>query len=368
MADHRQTSRTRAARRTLNETRFAARLFAAVLTAVTASAPNLARADEGGVGFWVPGFFGSMTATPLEPGFSMAVIYYHGELTGGADVAFARQVRRGNIAANFNANLNIDIRGQADLVLAAPSYTFATPVLGGQANIALAVPFGRSTADVNATLTGNLGLGGPGFAIGGSASDAVTGFGDVIPQFSLRWNVEGVHNFMTYVTGNLTVGAYDETRLVNLGIGHNAIDGGGGYTYFNPQTGHEFSATLGFTYNFENTHTQYQNGVDMHLDVGLSHFFTKQLQLGVVGYAYQQISCDSGLGNRLGCFEARVFGLGPQLGYVFPISDNAQGYLSLKAYREFEDEHRAAGWNAWVTLAISPKAPTPPTTTPMVRK
>jgi hypothetical protein len=33
----------------------------------------------------------------------------------------------------------------------------------------------------------------------------------------------------------------------NLGIGHGAIDAGGGYTYFNPQTGHELSGVLGFT-------------------------------------------------------------------------------------------------------------------------
>ena len=54
-------------------------------------------------------------------------------------------------------------------------------------------------------------------------------------------------------------------------IGHNAIDVGGAYTYFDPKVGHEFSATLGFTYNFENEHTQYQNGIDMRLDWGASH-------------------------------------------------------------------------------------------------
>ena len=55
-------------------------------------------------------------------------------------------------------------------------------------------------------------------------------------MFNVRWNA-GVHNFMTYLTGNLTVGRYDPNRLANLGIGHNAIDAGGGYTYLNPQTG-----------------------------------------------------------------------------------------------------------------------------------
>src|SRR6476620_4171239 len=54
--------------------------------------------------------------------------------------------------------------------------------------------------------------------------------------------------------------------LSNIGIGHGAIDAGGGYTYFNPQTGHELSGVLGFTYNFINTSTQYQNGVDLHFD------------------------------------------------------------------------------------------------------
>ena len=74
-----------------------------------------------------------------------------------------------------------------------------------------------------------------GFTASGGRSDDVTGFADLVPQFSLRWN-SGVHNYMTYVTGNLTTGAYDSRRLANLGIGHNAIDAGGGYTYFNPQT------------------------------------------------------------------------------------------------------------------------------------
>ena len=77
---------------------------------------------------------------------------------------------------------------------------------------------------------------------------------------------------MVYITGDIPVGAYDSKRLANLGIGHGAIDGGAGYTYFNPATGQEFSAVLGFTYNCENPSTQYQNGVDMHPDMGASKF------------------------------------------------------------------------------------------------
>ena len=193
------------------------------------------------------------------------------------------------------------------------------------------------------------------------------GFWGSVPEFALRWNA-GVHNYMTYITGDIPVGAYQSTRLSNLGIGHGAIDAGGGYTYFNPQTGHEFSGVLGFTYNFKNTATQYQNGVDMHFDWGASQFLSKQVMVGLVGYVYKELGCDSGSGDRVGCFHSQVLGVGPQIGFLFPVGD-MQGYLNFKAYGEFAAENRPSGWNAWVTFAISPPAPgAPPTTKPIVRK
>ena len=62
------------------------------------------------------------------------------------------------------------------------------------------------------------------------------------------------------------------------------------------------SAVLGFTYNLINPSTQYQNGADMHLDWGASQFLTKQTLVGLVGYVYDQISCDSGSGDYVGCY------------------------------------------------------------------
>jgi len=137
-----------------------------------------------------------------------------------------------------------------------------------------------------------------------------------------------------------------------------AIDAGGGYTYFNPQTGVEFSGVLGFTYNLLNQSTQYQNGVDMHFDWGTSQFLTKQFLVGLVGYVYKEVGCDSGSGNRVGCFQSQVASIGPQVGFIFPVG-NMQGYLNFKGYKEFAAERRPDGWNAWVTFVISPAAPTP---------
>ena len=94
----------------------------------------------------------------------------------------------------------------------------------------------------------------------------------------------------------------------------------------------------------------------MHLDWGASQFLTKQVQVGLVGYLYQQISYDSGTSNRVGCLPSRVVGVGPQFGYIFPFGD-MQGYLNLKVYGEFANANRPAGWNLWLTFNLSPAAP-----------
>ena len=97
----------------------------------------------------------------------------------------------------------------------------------------------------------------------------------------------------------------------------------------------------------------------MHFDWGASQFLSKQVLVGLVGYAYQELGCDSGSGDRVGCFRSRVFGIGPQLGYIFPLGDK-QGYLNIKGYKEFGAENRPEGWNVWLTFSISPAAEPPP--------
>ena len=118
--------------------------------------------------------------------------------------------------------------------------------------------------------------------------------------------------------------------------------------------------------NFLDAH--YKNGIDMHLDWGASKFLTKQLQVGLVGYVYDQITPDSGSGDRVGCFQSQVFGIGPQFGYVFPLSETLQGYINLKGYAEFGASDRPQGWNTWLTFVISPAAAPPPAPRRMVTK
>jgi len=307
-----------------------------------AAASTMSVADEGGVSFWLPGQFGSFAAVPADPGWSLASVYYHSSTSAGADKTFPRSGR-------LTAGLDVT----ADLIFLVPSYVFTEPLLGGQAAVSMAGAFGRVKADVNATLTGP-----GGSALSGNQGDSLTGVADLYPMGSLKWN-RGVHNFMAYTMLGVPVGSYDVGRLANLGTNHWSVDVGGGYTYLDAQKGHEFSAVLGFTYNFENNATRYKNGIDGHLDWAASQFLSAQTFVGLVGYFYQQLTGDSGAGAVLGDFKSQVSAIGPQVGYFFPVGGQ-KWFVNLKGYYEFDARHRTEGWNAWLTLAI-PLGSTPGT-------
>jgi hypothetical protein len=49
-------------------------------------------------------------------------------------------------------------------------------------------------------------------------------------------------------------------------------------------------------------------------------------------------------GDHVGPFESRVIGVGPQIGYIFPLG-SYQGYLNLKGYGEFDAHDRPSGYN-----------------------
>lgn len=307
-----------------------------------AVAASTATADEGGLSFWLPGLQGSFAAVPTEPGWSFATVYVHPSAEAGANARFPR-----------GGQVDVGVDGRGNLFAFGPTYTFEQPLWGGQASLSLLAIAGRNSASVDATLTGP-----GGGTVSGTRSEALTAFGDLFPQFTLKWN-DGVNNYMTYATGNIPVGSYDPDRLANLGLGHAAVDGGVGYTYLDPATGREFSIVGGMTYNFENPDTDYKSGIDGHIDWAASQFVSEQVHVGVVGYAFQQLTGDSGEGATLGDFKSRVFGIGPQVGYKFEASDTTDGYVNLKGYYEFGAKNRAEGWNVWLTLAFSPAAKRP---------
>ena len=293
-----------------------------------------ASADEAGVSFWLQGQFGSFAAVPSNPGWSLENTFYHATAATDASRSFAR-----------GGGIQAGMKSPSDFVMVTPTYVFATPVLGGQAAVGMTAVYGRNTTSVAATLAGPGGT-----SLSGSRSDYVVGFGDLYPAASLKWNRD-VHNFMLYATASAPVGIYDPTRLAAMGSGHWSADAGAGYTYLNEQVGFEWSAVVGFTYNFINPYTQYRSGVDVHLDWAISPILTERLHFGAVGYVYDQLTGDSGAPPALGDFRSRVAGVGPQAGFFFPVA-NRNGYLNLRGYYEFNARNRLEGWTAYVTFSV----------------
>ena len=149
-------------------------------------------------------------------------------MSAGPAVSLSREYEIGNIPVNVSAHISANLNGAGDLGLFIPSYVFATPVLGGQAAASLMGIYGNTRNSLTGTVTGTVGgiPFGPRFD---SISGSATGFGDLYPLFTLRWN-NGVNNYMAYVTGDVPVGDYNSASLANIGIGHGAVNSGGGYT------------------------------------------------------------------------------------------------------------------------------------------
>jgi len=306
-------------------------LAAAGLGAAAALVSTPVLADEGGVAFWFSGQYASLAGIPATPGWSLPIqgYYYSGSASS------SKSLTRGD-------SVTLGLSSQTPLLLAQPSYAPQTRVLGGQAAFGLGFGYGTNTTEADLSVSPR--------GTERSISDSVTGFTDLYPVASLAWN-SGVHNWMTYVTGDLPVGAYDSTRLANIGIGHAAIDAGGGYTYLDQKTGREFSAVIGFTYNWENPDTDYQNGIDSHLDWAASQFLSANWEVGVVGYVYYQLTGDSGSGAKLGSFKSRIASIGPEVGYAFTIG-GLPAYANVRGYWEFWAQNRVEGYAVFATLAI----------------
>ena len=304
----------------------AAATFACASVACTNFA---AYADEGGVSFWTPGQYGSFAAIAPSPGWSLPLVFYDYGGSKGAE----RVLPNGQVTGNLS--------GSFDGLFVVPTYTLGTTILAAVPSFSMAFIPAYSAASAN------VGLG----PLSEFRSDLVWGGSDLYPTAQLFWNSLSVNNFMVYLAGDIPAGSYVSNRLANIGIGHGAIDGGGAYTYLDTQTGTEFSATLGFTWNFENTSTNYTNGLDSHLDLAASQFLNAQLFVGAVAYVYQQLTPDHGQRALLGSNEFRTRGIGPQIGYNFTVAGQ-QVYTNLRAYWEFNSYRRLQGHSVFATINI----------------
>jgi hypothetical protein len=288
------------------------------------------------VSFWVSGQYASQAAIPPTAGWSLANSFNYDSGSASAGKSFS-----------IGTLLVAGLKSQSYIFTLQPTYTPTVQVLGGSLSLGLAFGGGYNSVTVHASFAGGRNL---------QQSDAIWGFSDLAPIVSLSWT-KGNHNWMTYLTGNIPVGTYSSTALAAIGIGHGAIDAGAGYTYQNSTSGWEFSIVAGLTGNFENQSTQYKNGIDSHVDFATSYAVSSNVQLGVAGYVYDQLTGDTGSGAKLGSFLSKIGGIGPEIGWTFNVG-RQQWSANLRGYYEYWSEHRVRGATGFFTLSV-PLSPPP---------
>jgi hypothetical protein len=71
------------------------------------SLPAISFADEDGVSFWIPGFFGSLAAIQQHPGWSFTAVNYYTPVSASGAVAVAREITIGRFNPTVNVNPNV---------------------------------------------------------------------------------------------------------------------------------------------------------------------------------------------------------------------------------------------------------------------
>jgi hypothetical protein len=280
-------------------------LGAATLVTIAGRAP--AAAVESGLGAWLKGYGGFMAGiVPPEPGFYGSDVYYYYHGSAGTEV------RNGNIELGVDVTLNADLL--AGLYVTDWHFLGATLAAGG------AVDYIWANLDASLqTPLGNREI---------SLGNAAIGDSLLIP-FLLGWNDGNLH-WSVGLNVYIPTGAYS---LHELSVGKNVwgFMPQFAFTYFDPKTGFDLSATFVYTTLTNNDATQYQSGDMINLDWAIGkHFGAKGAwEAGIMGNLVQQISGDRGAGAKLGPFEASSYGIGPGVSYStvlgrFPASFTAR--------------------------------------------
>ncbi|WP_427902262.1 SphA family protein [Methylobacterium fujisawaense] len=297
------------------------------------AAPD-AQAAEYAQGIYVLGNRGPLAGVTPPPGFyfESETYYYSGNFGGN------RLFQGGGVVA---ANIKNDT--SANFVT--PIWVTPFEILGGNLGFSITIPFGTPNVSAGAVLAS------PRIdrIIAGRERDANFNVGDIYLASFVGWHSGNFHWSGTLL-GVVPSGSFENGQLSNIALNRPAIDLSAALTYLDPLLGYELSVVPGITFNWINPATQYLTGTEFHLEWSASKYLSKELSVGLVGYYYNQLTGDSGLGDRIGSFKGRVTSLGAQIGYTFklgeiPVSTN------VRFFREFGVKNRFAGTATYLTIS-----------------
>jgi hypothetical protein len=260
--------------------------------------------------------FGAGVTPPPGTYLTEATAFYSASI--GATVNF------GNVTLNPGAK--VEAFSAATNILYVPE----RKVFGGNLGLSVTVPVGH--VDIDATLGGPFGL---------SRSVDGWGLGDVLPKVQLGWQ-HGDFAHTIYVLAVTPTGRWDPGFSPIIGLHRPGIDTGWAFTWTDKTKKLQVNGATGFTFNFENTATDYKSGNEFHFEWAVGLEFAPGLLIGVVGYDYRQLTGDTGSGARVGPFKGSVDAIGPGLTYT-TLLGQTPFILNVRHYHEFNAQNRWEG-------------------------
>jgi hypothetical protein len=299
-------------------------IASAIAMAVTLGA-NDAWAAEGAASNYFPGGYGDFfVSVAPDPG----PVFVDLSLFYSADVSTA--VLQGTVDTSLEA--------QAYYNLLMGLYVWDAPALNGRFAVGGYLPLGYSSLDAS---IGPLSVSGEEFDLGDVG---------IIPA-SFFWNSGNFHvNLYELIVA--PTGQYSTGNVVNVGRNYWSFDTVMALTWFNPESGTEFSVVPGIMFNTRNDATDYKTGTEFHVDFMANQFLSETFAIGLHGYYYGQLSGDSGTGALLGAFKGESFGLGPAFAWI-PPAGGGKVSITGKWLHDLHSENRLKADYGELTIAVT---------------
>ncbi len=157
----------------------------------------------------------------------------------------------------------------------------------------------------------------------------------------LEWKL-GAWNLMWLETVVIPSGSYDSDESVNVSRNYLALNSSLAATWRHPKGGPEVDARASYIVNAENPATDYRTGDELTLDAVAAWRLDARWSLGVAGYAYQQLTGDSGAGAVLGDFKGQSWGAGPVVRYIGAAGSRRVAWVA-KWLHDFDATRRYEG-------------------------
>ncbi|WP_036255748.1 SphA family protein [Methylocapsa acidiphila] len=293
-----------------------------------------AAATEYGLGNYLLGYSLPMTGFTPPPGVYYSNTFYLYSGSASPTIKFP-------LGKHLDAGIGYSIVANISQI----SWVTDLKILGGSLGFAALLPLIAERTTASLEFVGRLGV-----QRECSRTGSTNALGDSAYAAFIGWD-SGEHHWNATLTGFAPTGYDSSTSISFTGLNRPGVDIKGGYTYLSLQTGFEASAALGITINAVNSATNYQSGDELHFEGALMEHLPFGLAAGVGGYYYQQVTPDSGSGDRLGAFRGRVASIGPLLTYTFQ-QGAQQVTVSGRWFHEFDVANRVQGNSVFASLSF----------------